>query len=180
LYTNDALGIYDEALINEVGFRLKARCQSFIVAVEASWGQASCPHCERKIAHNHDKTALLVCEACNWEVSWGDYFATFQHHQLSGAQPVVELFSNFITAFPKAPNLREKVFLIDRLIHGFHIYFKDNLTTRPVAVNLIEGRLSDVIQFLDELHAEEYSTSGLEDNHKLWDINIQNVLHWGK
>ena len=40
LYENDAKGIYDEALIDDVGYALFARCQSFITANEATKGRA--------------------------------------------------------------------------------------------------------------------------------------------
>ena len=45
LYDLDAQGIYDEELIDEVGWGLLARCQSFIDAVNAVAGRAVCHGC---------------------------------------------------------------------------------------------------------------------------------------
>ncbi len=179
LYENDAQGIYDIELIDEVGFRLLARCQSFIDAVEAAQGMAACPHCGKKIPHNHDKAFLLECTACDWSLTWGEYFSTFQHKQLSGTQPVLDLFNRYIRAFSAASTAREKVFQIDTLIHGFHYYFKDKSPTRPVAVNLIGGRLNEVIAFLDDIHTGKYTTPGTAEHIEEWDRNIQNAKKWG-
>ncbi len=89
LYETDAQGIYDEELINEVGYGLLARCETFIDAMEAQWGKARCPCCSAMVAHGGDKDEALRC-ACGWELTWGEYFSTIQHKQLSGAEPVVE------------------------------------------------------------------------------------------
>jgi hypothetical protein len=42
---------------------------------------------------------------------------------------------------------------IDRLIHAFHYSLRQqpDLPTRPVGVNLIAGKVTDVVLFLDEL-----------------------------
>lgn len=180
LYEYDALGIYDEELIDKVGYGLLWRCQSFIQAVEAFHGQAVCPHCNQKIPHNKDKQYMLRCESCHWELSWGDYFSTIQHKQLSGAEPVLQLFSEFVLVFPKLRTPSEKMVQIDRLIHGFHIYFKDNTPTRPVAVNLIKGRLTDVIKFLENLSLSNSSTPGLNASRQAWHENICYLKNWNK
>ena len=68
--------------------------------------------------------------------------------------------------------------MIDRLLHSFHWYYKTNEPTRPVAVNLIEGRLRQVIGFLDNLSYGEKSTPGTKDNKASWDKNIQPARGW--
>jgi hypothetical protein len=72
------------------------------------------------------------------------------------------------------------VLLIDRLIHGFHWYCKDNVKgpTRPVAVNLIEGRLGEVVAFLDSLTYSNKSTPGVRRNLAEWDRNIEVNRAW--
>ena len=109
LYKNDAAGINDEELVDMVGYMLYNRCRSFLIAVEAFHGQASCPLCEVKIRHNREKNFILICKNCNWELSWGDYFSTIQHKQLSGAKPVLELFSQFTEKFPTRNISRKNV-----------------------------------------------------------------------
>ena len=122
LYETDASGIQDEELIDEVGWTLHARCASFVDAVEASLGRARCPGCGRIIAHDSMPDTVLRCAECGWETTWRAYFKTFQHKQLSGAEPVLVLFRDYMERFPKARDPREKMLLIDGLIHGFHQY----------------------------------------------------------
>jgi len=176
-YETDARGIYDEDIINELGYGLFARCESFINAVEATRGKARCPRCASIIEHTCRKEELLRC-ACGWELTWGEYFKTIQHRQLSGAEPVLEQFRAFVEAFPSARTPQEKVLLIDRLIHGFHWYYKTKGPTRPVAVNLIEGRMSEVVAFLDSLTYGEKSTPGTMENREEWNRNIEVNREW--
>ena len=98
LYEKDAKGIYDEELINEVGYGLLTRCQSFIDANEARSGRARCPCCSSIVAHSCQREETLRCD-CGWELTWGEYFKTIQHVQLSGAEPVLEQFHMFVSTF---------------------------------------------------------------------------------
>lgn len=173
LYEADAQGIYDLDLIDEVGYGLLARCESFITANRATAGELPCPEC----GHTVQRQEVLRC-ACGWTLPWADYFATIQHKQLSGAEPVLELFQDYVTAFPAARTPQEKMRLIDRLIHGFHRFYKTNGPTRPVAVNLIEGRLSEVVAFLDRLTYGDQSTPGMREVYAEWDKNIQVNQQW--
>jgi hypothetical protein len=176
-YEMDARGIYDQELIDEVGYALLFRCQSFIEAVAATQGKARCPRCSAVVEHSGEKEQLLRCN-CGWELTWGEYFKTIQHKQLSGAEPVLEQFRTFVQAFPRSQSLQEKTLLIDRLIHGFHWYFKTNGPTRPVAINLIEGRLDEVVAFLDNLTYSEKSTPGTHENREEWGKNIEYNRNW--
>jgi hypothetical protein len=64
--------------------------------------------------------------------------------------------------------------LIDALIHGFHLYYTGE-TTRPVAVNLIDGSMNEVIRFLDGLSYGPDSTPGTRETKTEWDRNAANV-----
>jgi hypothetical protein len=182
LYDLDALGIYDEELIDEIGYALLSRCQSFIQAVQATQGLATCPVCKHQVEHNFKNSEVLTCENCGWQATWKDYFSTIQHKQLSGAEPVLVFFAEFIETYPKARTSQEKMFHIARLLHGFHYASIHHMRTptRPVAVNLIDGRLNDVIAFLERLTFGEQSTPGLTENRDEWLEKIQNAKSWGK
>jgi len=168
LYESDAKGIYDDDLLDEVGWALRARCQSFVAAVEAVRGRAPCPVCGEVVHHHAGPEEVLRCASCSWESTWRAYFATIQHKQLSGAEPVLELFREFIASFPSATTSQQKMLRIDRLIHGFHYYYLDQRITRPVAVNLLEGRLHEVVSFLDSLSYGDSSTLGLRESYGEW------------
>ncbi len=167
LYVLDAQGIYDDELLDEVGWTLRARCQSFIAAVEAVRGRVTCPSCGTIVRHRATPDEVLRCPTCQWEVPWPVYFKTIQHHQLSGADPVLAQFRDFVDRFPSAELPREKMLLIDRLIHGFHYYVAFG-PTRAVAVNLIEGRLHEVVDFLDSISYGDQSTPGLRESRQEW------------
>jgi hypothetical protein len=177
LYLNDANGIYDNELIDDVGYALLARCESFLIANDAAQGRVICPVCSTTILHTGNSDEVLCCKQCGWEMVWKEYFATFQHKQLYGAEPVLKLFRDFVKRFPSASKLHEKVLIIDTLIHGFHWNQKYGCT-RPVAINLIEGKLSDVITFLDSLTYGAENTEGVDETHAEWVKNSEYVRSW--
>jgi hypothetical protein len=177
LYETDAKGIHDEELIDEVGYGLLARCQSFIDAAAAVQGRARCPRCRSVVTHSGRRKEVLRCR-CGWKLTWGDYFGTIRHRQLRGAEPVLDQFRDFVQAFPAADTPQEKTILIDQLIHGFHWYYKTSAPTRPVAINLIEGRLSDVVAFLDNLSYGGKSTQGMAETYAQWDKLIEVNSDW--
>ena len=179
LYELDAQGIYDDELIIDVGYSLRARCQSFLEATQATDGNAPCPVCGHLVPHKWDKAEILHCDQCDWELSWGDYFLTIQKKQLSGAEPVREIFREFIEKFPKAKTPRDQMFLIDRVLHQFHYSLKYD-TTRPTAINLIDGRLRDVIEFLDQLSYSSVSTPGITTQRDEWVEKSQFARSWGR
>jgi hypothetical protein len=173
LYETDAMGIYDKDLIDEVGYSLLARCESFITANRARAGELPCPECAQAVRREE-----MLCCPCGWTLPWADYFKTIQHKQLSGAEPVLEQFRDFVGAYPSARTPQARMLLIDRLLHGFHWYYKTNGPTRPVAVNLIEGRLGDVVAFLERLSYGEKSTPGTRETLAQWDKNIEANRDW--
>ncbi len=181
LYELDAKGIYDSELLDEVGYGLLARCESFLIANRAREGVLPCPVCGTTVYHDQDREKRMLCENCGWSVTWGAYFMHTQNKQLSGAEPVLHLFEAFVNGFPKAQDDRRKMFMIDRLLHGFHYWVKQEeiINTRPVAVNLIDARLGEVINFLDELTFGESSTPGVKESHAEWVKRSQFARSWG-
>ena len=173
LYEQDALGIQDAELIMDVGWRLRARCESFIAAVDAANGRVACPRCGVMIQHHSGPEEVLYCQGCGWSIAWKDYFKTFQHKQLSGAEPVTALFREYIRRFDRSGEIEEKMLAIDQLIHGFHWWTLKNQETRTTAVNLIEGRYHEVVDFLDQLSYGERSTPGLRQKWIEWRAVIQ-------
>jgi len=131
------------------------------------------------VEHNGDKEQILRC-ACGWELGWWSYFSTIQHKQLSGADPVIALFRDYVDRFPRADSSRAQMLRIDELLHGFHWFHKTNSPTRPVAINLIEGRLRQVMDFLDDLTYGDGSTPGTAEIKAQWDVRIQTARSWGR
>jgi hypothetical protein len=65
---------------------------------------------------------------------------------------------------------------IDGLIHAFHEDAKKRWA-RPAACNLIEGTMTDMIPFLDELAYGPKSTPGLDEQRREWAEKPQ-LTHW--
>jgi hypothetical protein len=168
LYENDAHGLRDPELVDEAGWALLTRCQSFLQADEAMRGRARCPACGETVQHTHRSTEVLRCAACGWECAWKQYAATIQNQQLNGGPEVIALFQSFVERFPQAQGYTAKMLLIDGLIHGFHHYLRSGRTRRPVGVNLIDGDLGFVIEFLDRLAYSPGSTPGTLEMKEHW------------
>jgi predicted RNA-binding Zn-ribbon protein involved in translation (DUF1610 family) len=174
LYDTDAQGIYDNELLEKVGWGLYARCESFILAMQAVQGKARCPACGAVIVHSFKAKEILHCQACGWECAWKDYYQTIRNQQLNGGPEVVDLFQGFVDQFPKAKSPQEKMLLIDQLIHGFHHFLGSGRTRRPAGINLIDGSLEFVMQFLDQLACGPGSSPVLRQTQADWQEKIKN------
>ena len=153
LYENDAHGIYDEELIDKVGFALYLRCQSILEVTEAVKGRVKCHGCGEVIQHQRE--AQLCCPICGWQVAWKEYQKSYREKQLFGGA-ALPFFQAYVDRIFTVKTAREKLLMIDALIHEFHWYHKANLelplAVRPTAANLIEGKgIQGVLDFLESL-----------------------------
>lgn len=151
LYQADAQGILDEERIDAVGLALWERCDSILTVNAAHHGHVRCPSCGAVIARQQSPPAdeVVSCPGCDWSLPWAIYHRSYRGKQLYGAN-AVDVFARYHQAFPQAPTARAKMLLIDQLIHAFHVSLRE--LGRPVAANLIEGSLAEVIDFLEALH----------------------------
>jgi len=101
---------------------------------------------------------LFVCPACGWKFSWGAMRSTFRNKQLHSGG-AVDAFEGFLKDWRKAVgDVHAKMRAVDLLIHSFHYSLRSepDLPIRAAGVNLIEGRLKDVLAFLDALSADRH------------------------
>jgi hypothetical protein len=162
LYELDAQGIVDEELVDDVGTTLWVRCRDILTVHAAQEGRVTCPRCRKQRRESviprergrrgDPRDELLTCPVCGWALTWGEYYQSYKRKQLN-AGGAVAVFQRYVELYPILRAPRDRLLAIDRLIHEFHFSFRaqPDLPTRPVAVNLIEGRLTDVEAFLDEL-----------------------------
>lgn len=176
LYEKDAKGIIDEELIDDVAFSFFVRCQDIITVTDASLGRVKCIKCENIIIRKGNKEEILKCKKCSWETTWGTYLKSYQRKQLHGGG-AFSAFKNFVTKLPKVMTPEEKMILIDQLIHEAHqwrdLKFIEPVFTRPAAVNLIKGKMKQVMLFLDQLSR---GTQRKETYEKF----TEKVLTWDK
>jgi len=155
VYRSDAMGLPDDALADEVGYALWARCVSILEVTQAVRGFAKCHGCGHVIRHAARRDEVLHCDRCGWSASWRAYRDSYKGKQLFGGA-ALQAFVDFTERFPAARTYPERMLLIDRLIHEFHwnLIRKQNRlqATRPAAANLIDcGKLSEVAAFLAKL-----------------------------
>jgi hypothetical protein len=150
LYETDALGLRDDDLCNDVGFRLYLRCQTILMV---SKDEVACPRCGTVfVVKTASQEAVTICptQNCSWRTTMSDYRQSWSKKRIWGenALPAIE---EFYTRFSPRQDYKVKMYLIDRLIHSFHWSLKESLPARSVANNLIEGEHDQVVEFLDRL-----------------------------
>jgi hypothetical protein len=144
LYASDAQLRRDERLVDDVGWRLLARCQDVLLVSDS---RVLCPGCGADvhvpwIGEPEDRTAR--CSSCSWSITAGQYHASFEHRDLNGAG-ARDAFALYVDRFPRLATYSDKMLAIDRLVHAVHS------TGGLAARNLFEGRARDVIAELDRL-----------------------------
>jgi hypothetical protein len=168
LYQNDARGLVDEALIDEVGIALYARAQSILLVTNA---KVRCPRC-RSVFHvgwEHEDDDAIACPAdgCTWETTYYQYRRSWHRQHLFGGNANPEL-EQFIRDYRRARRPQERMILIDQLIHAFHRKLKASDPTKSAAPNLIEGKGPRVVAFLDRLTYGDAGTPELEETKAAW------------
>lgn len=172
LYALDARGIYDEALIDEVGAALYSRCLSIVHVSDAMIGKVHCPQCDTIIQRSRaDAAAILQCPTCQWHAPWRNYHNTYRTQEL-GAGGARDMFEDFVKTWEHVRTPREKMLLIDQLLHRWHWETRAQRPAfglgRPTGLNLIEGNKQQVLALLDSLTYGEGSTPGTKAAKTAW------------
>ena len=147
LYMQDAKGIQDEVLADEIGLMLYLRCK---------YGKEDMERMERYIIRCHGCGADLAGEgdfrqcSCGRQYSYKEYRRNYRRNNMpTGAAE--KIFNLFIQNWERAKSYREKIMLIDTLLHEFHLLLVSGATHRPVAMNFIDGSRSSVEQIINSL-----------------------------
>jgi uncharacterized CHY-type Zn-finger protein len=185
LYERTCQGIWDDALIDDVGMTLYERCRDILTIHRIHRERlVACPRCDGELPGEapliplpHGIDVPIVCPACGWAMTWRDYHRTFQRQQLNPGGAVEE-FERFVRDYARAREARDKMLAIDRVIHAFHYSLRTepDRPTRPAGVNLIDGRLADVVPFLDDLSGLDLPDP-LRATHREWRESLQ-ATYW--
>jgi hypothetical protein len=171
LYETDARGILDEELLDDIAFALYARCESILTVTEAVRGRVKCPRCSRlcdrlKTPTGETREDVLRCGDCAWETTWGAYHQSYRDRRLIG-RGAVDAWRAYVEQFPHVRSPREKMLLIDGLIHAMHKPLS-NSPQWPAAVNLIEGNVPSIVNLLEGLAYGQGSTPGTQEVKVDW------------
>jgi hypothetical protein len=158
LYESDAKGLLDEDLLNQVMVTIYVRiCDMFEVREAQKLGRVKCRSCKAYIPQPYvmggpNKNRPLVCEQCGWQTTCGEFYGSYTgKDMLPGSR--TELFQEFLERFPAARTPQEKMLLLDWLIHAFHV--QSGVSSRLVAMNVIQGSRDQLVQLLTKLAADE-------------------------
>jgi hypothetical protein len=147
LYDLEARGILDEEFLDEVVFALYSRCESVLTVTESIWGKTRCPRCAYGITPEEGR---LHCPQCAWEATRQEYHQSWEHQQLNGTN-ARGVFEDFTRELPRAATPRQKMLLVDKLIHACHRDARRGTEGRQVARNLLEGSSRAIRELLDGL-----------------------------
>jgi hypothetical protein len=162
-YYNDACGLADSALLDDIGAALYLRCSDILYINDAQQHRWRCPRCEAAtppgslmaLAGESQRDARdnrYLCPHCTLLMTWGQFTLSYKRMQLNPGGAVAE-FEHYIAQWARCREDNEKFLCIDRLVHAFHYSMKaqPDLPTRSAAVNLLQGKLHDIMVFLDGL-----------------------------
>ena len=167
LYASIGKGIMDEELIDEVGFSLLARCESVLRATDTSQGRgARCPSCDSLVEFTTWGDEELECRNCGWRCPKQVYKKTikYKHLHAGGMKPFLE---EYVREFPRARTHSDRFIRIDTLIHRYHWEYVGK-PSRPGACCLIEGKLKDIMPFLDALSYGENVPEDVQATREEW------------
>ena len=156
LYEQDAKGIYDDELVDDIGVSLYARCDSMLMVTSSNLGKPLCIECRTVMPNSYEKGFITTCPSCGYSIDIFEYRASYKGQTLNGVGAIPEL-EEFIAKYPLAKTYAEKMRLIDFLIHAFH----GNLSaepSRPIATNVIEGDAGQLAKLIYDLAYGEGST----------------------
>ena len=158
LYESDARGLLDEELLEKVMYTMHARvCDMFEVREAQQTGRVKCRSCGVPIPQPYwmggrNRHIPMKCAQCGWETTCGEFFKSYTgQDMLPGSRK--ELFQDFLERFPSAHTPREKMLLLDWLIHEFHV--QAGVSSRLVAMNVIQGSRDQLIELLSTLASGE-------------------------
>lgn len=164
LYESDARGMLDEELLDKIHFAIYARvCDMFEVREAQQHGRVKCRNCGALVPQpyqfgSRNKDKILKCEQCDWQVTCGEYYASYTGKSMLPGS-VVDMFVAYLERFPKAKTPAEKMLLVDWLIHQFHVM--QGVARMPVGENIIQGTIDQVRDLIESLASGPSSTQGL-------------------
>lgn len=147
-YEANARGLLDDALVDDVGWRLWDRL-SDVVRVTA--GRVRCPVCTTEFqvrAAGRTDDEVVPCPGCDWSVTPAAWHRTWENRDLNGLCPE---FGRFVDAWPTARSIRDRMLLIDSVVHAQHVASRSDRPGNFAARNFLEGSRPKIVALLDEL-----------------------------
>ena len=174
LYELDAMGIYDIDLADDVGLEILSRVDSILMVTSSNLQKAICIECRTIIPHNFDREFILCCPNCGWSMQFGEFSDTYKRQTLNGYGNQNEL-KEYLDKYPLTKSYREKMLLIDWLIHTFHGNLSLN-PSRPTATNIIAGSNAEVANLIFSLAYGDGSVAAAKEL-EIWLEKFSRSIH---
>jgi hypothetical protein len=158
LYRSDARGILDEDRVDDVAYRFYARCAYLLALAKAGAEEGVTAWRGRVVQRPPRWDGFVKLARYPWEIS---RYEAFADTGLLAEGRTAALLAYFVERLPAARPPREKMLLINRLVHECHESLKaPGPAARPLAVELITGARSQIRALLDELACGARSMPG--------------------
>lgn len=148
LYTQNSNLIYNEELVDEVGYTLYARCLQGRDENLLYWNKKLLCHNCKKI-HVAPKNGFIAC-SCGYAYIFREYRKSFQKDRMPSGS-ATPFFNEFIRKWEKAKTYHEKMFAIDYVIHECHLNMISCVNRRFAGCDLIQGNKKEVSALILEL-----------------------------
>ncbi len=167
LYENDANRIYDEELIDDIGYTLYARClQGRDERALIDIGKMRCHGCGEILLY---RGGIIEC-GCGCQYLFRDYMRSFRVNNMPSGS-AKHIFNAYIEKWQRAMTYSEKMRIIDELVHEFHINLVTGVKGRFVGINLIEGTKKQIEELILSLaYSEENKASKYNFMHNLKNV----------
>ena len=149
LYKGEAKGLIDEILLDDIGLTFYLRCKQAKEARECmDKGQIICHHCGVVLKVSGYST-ITNCP-CGYSYTYREYRRSCNAVNMPGgrAEPI---FDNYLKKWQGCRTTKDKMFLIDWLIHECHVTLMSGEKGRSVCINLIEGTLKQLYELIMKL-----------------------------
>jgi len=169
LYKGEAKGLLDEDLLEDIGLTFYTRCkQAKETRACMDKGQIICHHCRCILTAGRvsptgsvlvSDSSIINCE-CGYSYTYREYRRSCNAVNMPGGR-AYPIFEHFIQKWPGCREVKNKMLLIDWLIHECHVTLMSGEKGRSVCINLIEGTLKQIAELIIEL---AYGSDDKEQN----------------
>ena len=176
LYEGDASRMLDEELLDDVGYGIYVCCRECLELEQAVRGGVKCRGCgeiivRRLVNGQFDDAEVLRCPACGWEVACRDYHKSLLRKAPPRPYEPARLYKAFVEQWPVARSAHERLLLIDRLIHEWHIHYR--AVGWPIGTGVVRATAKQMVELLEELAYGPGSTDGLAQTRAVWRSRLQ-------
>jgi len=148
LYEANAVGLADDELLDDVGWRLWERLRDVLLVTS---GKVRCPQCGVDFqvrTPDHPLDDPVRCPGCDWQVTPRAWHKSWEHRDLNGR---CDEFEHYVNQWPTARTTSQRMLLVDAVVHALHVSSRRDSPGNFAARNFLEGSRPKIVALLDEL-----------------------------